>query len=137
MDIEEFYDADNRRRSSEEIEFGRDWSDANGARCEISWIEDTGELYVMSEPVEALVSDGIGDLELPQLPDGLLTVYVLGVVHGRNNVEAVLAGWHDAMKQPGSLTWVRDRLVQAPRTAQSYVIADEAEVVLPSPTSEK
>ena len=30
MDIEEFYDADPRRRESEEIEFGREWSDANG-----------------------------------------------------------------------------------------------------------
>ena len=50
MDIEEFYDADPRRRESEEIEFGREWSDASGMRTELSWVAATGELYAMAEP---------------------------------------------------------------------------------------
>ena len=48
MDIEEFYDGDPRRRSSEETEFGRDWSDGTGVRSELSWVADTGELYVIA-----------------------------------------------------------------------------------------
>jgi hypothetical protein len=32
MDIEEFYQADERRRRSEEVEIGTDWHDADGAR---------------------------------------------------------------------------------------------------------
>ena len=40
MDIEEFYDADPRRRESEETEFGREWSDANGARTVLGTIPD-------------------------------------------------------------------------------------------------
>jgi hypothetical protein len=35
MDIEEFYELDPRRRSSDEIEFGREWSE-NGQRFEVS-----------------------------------------------------------------------------------------------------
>jgi hypothetical protein len=49
MDIEEFYDQDPRRRASDEIEFGREWSE-NDRRFEVSWVADTGEVYVMAEP---------------------------------------------------------------------------------------
>ncbi len=68
MDIEEFYDADPRRRTSEEIEFGRDWSDGSAIRCELAWVVDTGELYAMSEPIEPIASDGVGDLTVQNLP---------------------------------------------------------------------
>ena len=57
MDIEDFYSADERRRKSAELEFGTDWSDQNG-RCEVSWVEDTGEVYVMREPVAAVTGSG-------------------------------------------------------------------------------
>jgi len=46
MNIEEFYEADERRRRSEEIELGSEWLDRDGVRHEVSWIADTGELYV-------------------------------------------------------------------------------------------
>ena len=51
MDIEQFYSADERRRQSAEVEFGNNWFDAKGSRYELSWIEDTGELYAMLELV--------------------------------------------------------------------------------------
>ncbi len=57
MDIEEFYEADERRRRSEEVEIGTEWHDADGARYELSWVADTGELYVMREPTVPM-SDG-------------------------------------------------------------------------------
>ena len=68
MDIEEFYDADPRRRESEEIEFGREWSDASGMRTELSWVAATGELYTMAEPAGSVEMDPFGDTRVDDLP---------------------------------------------------------------------
>ena len=113
MDIEEFYDADPRRRSSEETEFGREWSDANGGRTEITWIADTGELYSMAEPAEPVYMDPVGDTVVPELDSKFLTVEVLGVVPDRAGVDSLLAGWEQEMPKPNSVQWVKDRLAQA------------------------
>jgi hypothetical protein len=111
MDIEEFYDADPRRRESEEIEFGREWSDANGMRTELSWVAATGELYAMAEPAGSVEMDPFGDTRVDDLPTDALTVEILGVVTDRAAVDQLLAGWEGAMdKKPNSLQWVRDRL---------------------------
>jgi hypothetical protein len=112
MDIEQFYDADPRRRESEEIEFGREWSDAKGVRTELSWVADTGELYAMAEPVEAVYMDPVGDTRVGELPTELVTVEILGVVPDRPAVDELLAGWEQAMGGTNSIQWVRDRLVQ-------------------------
>jgi hypothetical protein len=112
MDIEQFYDADPRRRESEEIEFGREWSDAKGQRTELSWVADTGELYAMAEPVEAVYMDPVGDTRVGELPTELVTVEILGVVPERATVDQLLDGWERAMGQPNSVQWVRDRLSQ-------------------------
>jgi len=112
MDIEEFYDADPRRRESEEIEFGREWSDANGLRTELSWVADTGELYAMAEPSEPVFMDPIGDTRVPDLPTELVTVEILGVITDRTTLDGVLDGWARAMGTPNSIQWVRDRLSQ-------------------------
>jgi len=113
MNIEEFYDADPRRRTSDETEFGREWSDATGGRTELSWIADTGELYAMAEPAEPVFMDPVGDTVVPGLDPKYLTVEVLGVIPDRVHVDQLLAGWEDAMAGPNSLQWVRDRLAQA------------------------
>jgi hypothetical protein len=110
MDIEEFYDQDPKRRASEEIEYGTDWTDANGNRAELSWIEDTGELYLMAEPVEPMGSDGIGDLYVQNLPTDALVVEILGTFPSKEALEAKLEGWEAAMPQKGSLDWVRARV---------------------------
>jgi hypothetical protein len=110
MNIEEFYDQDPKRRASEEIEYGTDWSDAKSGRAELSWIADTGELYVMAEPIEPMGSDGIGDLYVQNLPTELLTVEVLGTFATREELEQALDGWEAAMTQPNSLEWVRARI---------------------------
>ena len=111
MDIEEFYDADPRRRESEEIEFGREWSDADGMRTELSWVADTGELYAMAEPAGSVEMDPGGDTRVDDLPVEALTVELLGTVPTRDEIDQLLAGWEDVMEQgPNSIQWVRDRL---------------------------
>jgi hypothetical protein len=98
MDIEEFYDEDPRRRASDEIEFGREWSE-NDRRFEVSWVVDTGELYVMAEPYSRR-----------EISTESVTVEVLGVIEGHDAINAALSGWQEAMAQPNSLAWVRERV---------------------------
>ena len=114
MDIEEFYNANPARRSSEEVGYGRDWSDPDGGRCELLWIQATGELYMMREPTEPILADPFGDTVVQSMPSNLLTVEVLAEVKTRAEVDRALAGWETAMGAPRSLAWVRDRLANAP-----------------------
>jgi hypothetical protein len=101
MDIEEFYDQDPRRRASDEIEFGREWSD-NELRFEVSWVADTGEVYVMAEPYSRR-----------EISTESVTVEVLGVIKARDAIDSALAGWQEAMAEPNSLAWVRERVAGA------------------------
>lgn len=113
MDLEQFYDADPRRRKSEELEFGTDWQEG-GARTEVSWLEATGEIYAMRSPLGGLQSDVIGDMAVTPVNDDQLTVEVLGVVTDRAKIAAVMSGWETAMAAgPDSLAWVRERIAHA------------------------
>lgn len=113
MDLEQFYDADPRRRHSEELEFGTDWQEA-GARTQVSWVEATGELYAMRDPLGHLNSDLFGDMTVSRVAGKELTVEVLGIVAGRDAAEAVMSGWETAMGSgEDSLAWVRDRIAHA------------------------
>jgi len=113
MDIEEFYEADERRRRSEEIELGTEWHDAQGVRYELSWVADTGELYVMREPAGKIAEDPFGDVFAGSLPVDSLTVAVVGFVPGRDGLEEVMAGWQDAMPGADSVSWLAARLHDA------------------------
>jgi hypothetical protein len=73
----------------------------------------------MTEPVEPIIADMFGDEHLQAMPTKLLTVEVLGMVATRVEVEHLLSGWGNAMIEPGSLAWVRDRLVYGPDTTVS------------------
>jgi len=110
MDIEEFYDADPRRRASDEVRFGDEWTDADGGRYEVLWVADTGEVYAMYEPVEPIVSDAVGDVLVQHMPTSAVTVEILGTVPTRDDIDARLAGWEDAMPDQGSIAWVRERV---------------------------
>lgn len=116
MDIEEFYDADPRRRESAEIELGRDWRDENGVRYEVSWVQDTGELYVMREPVPGGWADPFGGIHVTGARgvdedevEGM-TLAVLGTVPTQDELERVMVGWEQAMPQANSVQWLGDRL---------------------------
>jgi len=110
LDIEEFYDADERRRTSDELQFGQDWHDVHGRRYELNWIADTGELYVMQDDPPAVWADPFGDVvSMPVAPDHL-GVRVLAVIADRPEVEGLLDGWEQSMADSDSVSWLTARL---------------------------
>lgn len=131
MDIEQFYEENPQRRTSEEFDFGRDWHDADGTRYELSWIRDTGELYAMREPVEPVIMDPVGDEYVAPMSRKSVTVDVLGTVPTLEGVEHLLAGWPDEMAKPNSLQWVRDRIAQHAERSTGPIGADEQPEQLP------
>ncbi|MDQ3980976.1 MAG: hypothetical protein M3314_15755 [Actinomycetota bacterium] len=114
MDIEQFYDEDERRRTSAELQFGQDWHDAHGRRYELNWIEDTGELYVMQDEMPDMWVDPFGDFLAMPLHTEDLQVRVLATVHDKENVLRLLDGWEQAMGQPDSVSWLVERLRTLP-----------------------
>ncbi len=60
MDIDEFYEADPRRRASAELELGSEWLGKDGVQHELNYVEDTGELYVLREPAPHVREDPFG-----------------------------------------------------------------------------
>jgi hypothetical protein len=111
MDIEEFYSADERRRQSAEVELGTNWFDAKGSRYELSWVQDTGELYVMLELLpEVDTWTPFGDIEIEQMAVDRVIVMVVGHVPTLEQVESILAGWPDQMSKPDGISWVAGRL---------------------------
>jgi len=111
MDIEEFYSADERRRQSAEVEFGTNWFDAKGSRYELSWVQDTGELYVMLELLpEVDTWTPLGDIEIETMAVDRVIVMVVGHVPTLEQVESILAGWPDQMSKPDGVSWVAERL---------------------------
>lgn len=113
MDIEEFYSQDERRRSSTEIELGREWRDANDLRYELSWVEETGELYLMSEPIPALYEDPLGDYRVDKESLDSLQVVVLCSLGSHEHLVEVLRGWEDAMAGPDGISWLKAALEAA------------------------
>jgi hypothetical protein len=98
MDIEQFYDAEPRRRASDEVPFGREWTEGP-MYFEVSWVADTGELYAMAEPFSRR---GVSTESV--------TVEILAVVEARAAIDEAMAGWQDAMSGADSLAWVRARV---------------------------
>jgi hypothetical protein len=96
VDEHEFCDADARRRTSAEVDFGATWRAAGSNDAwKVSWIRDTGELYLCR-------ADGY---------DGSCTdVSVLAVLDRELDVDAVLDGWRDARFDPDGLAWLAARL---------------------------
>lgn len=113
MDIGQFYDADDRRRQSAEIELGTEWHDAHDVRYELNWVEDTGELYVMREPPPRAWEDPFGDVYVQtgeKAPVTGMTVVVIARIASHDDLEQILSGWQAAMETPNSVGWLADRL---------------------------
>jgi hypothetical protein len=113
VDIGQFYDADDRRRQSAEVELGTEWRDGHGVRYELNWIEDTGELYVMMEPPPPAWEGPFGDIHVQtgdKAPITGMTVFLVARVGSHEQLEQVLEGWEDAMAGPDGVRWLADRV---------------------------
>lgn len=111
-DLDRFYELDERRRRSPEVDYGVWWR-WHGCNYRITWVEATGELIaVRLGPTQVRRIGGVSHA------DGLLAlfagepmdVYVLATLADRDTAERVLEGWADACGQPDSLAWVARRL---------------------------
>ena len=83
MDIDEFYEADPRRRASAELELGTEWLDADGVRHELNYVEDTGELYVLREPAPHVTRGPLRRACYVKAPPGYerkMTVHVIASI---------------------------------------------------------
>src|ERR1700739_1704132 len=114
MDIESFYEQNEARRESAEFEFGSEWTDSADNEYELSWVEATGELYLMVEPHEVATEDIFGDFLVSSDPVNDLTVVVIGKVPSLAALEDLLEGWEEAMLEENSLVWM-----PAPQPAQN------------------
>jgi hypothetical protein len=122
VDIGQFYEADERRRQSDEVELGTEWRDAQDVRYELNWIKDTGELYVMLEPPPPAWEDPFGDIYVvtgDRAPITGMTVRVIAHVETHDQLERVLDGWPTAMSGPDGVGWLAKRLKEAGVQAQS------------------
>lgn len=140
MDIEAFYDGDPRRRAGQDRSYGTGWTGTGDEdhTYDLYFNDGSGELYLMAKPhLNPLVGyvgyDIVGVAEHlihprhiqaktggahpahhedPLMED--LTVEVLGTYGGPAEVDQLLAGWQQAVDEPGSLSWLRERLAGAP-----------------------
>lgn len=110
MDIEAFYEANEARRESAEVEFGSRWSDALGNSYELSWVEATGEIYLMIEPDAKITEDAFGDFLVSDERVEDLSVVVVATIATLSEVTAHLEGWQDAEETENSLTWLASKL---------------------------
>jgi hypothetical protein len=119
VNIHGFYEADERRRTSEEVEYGDGWTDHADAHAtyRIHWVADTGEIYAVREPHPGgILARYLDEIDVDQADVEALSVEILGVAD-RSTVEAALAGWPEAMAGRDGLAWARDRLRSARRPA--------------------
>jgi hypothetical protein len=113
MDIEAFYEQNEARRESAEFEFGSEWTDASDNEYELSWVEATGELYLMVEPEADVNEDMFGDFLVVDEAVNDLTVVLIGKVPSLAALEDQLQGWEEAMLEENSLAWLYERFPQA------------------------
>jgi hypothetical protein len=75
----------------------------------LSWVEATGELYIMIEPDATITEDAFGDWYPSSEPVSELTVVVIGQVASHDHLESLLDGWDEAIAQVNSLAWLYQR----------------------------
>jgi len=101
-----FYNADERRLRSRELDVGLWWrEEADGPLHRAAWVSDTGELYLV---------------RLGPVDDGGGLVEVLARVGDRALLDGVLEGWRERCGEPQSLEWLRKRAaLRSPASAGS------------------
>jgi hypothetical protein len=90
-----FYNADERRVRSRELDVGLWWrEELDGPLHRAAWVSDTGELYLV---------------RLGPACEGGGVVEVLAQLDDRALLERMLAGWRERCGEPRSLEWLRAR----------------------------
>jgi hypothetical protein len=118
--LDVYYESDERRRRSREIDFGVWWK-LGAETFRVTWVEATGELIavrlgpgrggrglikiVTHEAGPALLL-GQGAVNLGGEP---MEVYELAVIPDEDEVEGLLAGWAEVCDEPNSLAWIVGR----------------------------
>ena len=117
MDIDEFYEADPRRRASAELELGSEWLGKDGVQHELNYVEDTGELYVLREPQPHVREDPFGGIHVTDPPgyENKITVHVIANIGSIDELHRILEGWPEAMREEGNqgTHWLGQRLMAA------------------------
>ncbi len=91
-----FYNADERRLRSRELDVGLWWREhVDGPLHRAAWVSDTGELYLV---------------RLGPTDDGGGLVEVLAQVEDRALLDGLLDGWRERCGEPRSLQWLRERV---------------------------
>lgn len=105
--IAAFYDEDERRRTSTEKRLGMDWWDGDGSRYELSWIHDTGELYLLCESTVQVIK--VPAKYIPATTPAPLAM-VIATITDEAEVDRILGGWREAMNAQAGIGWVLDRV---------------------------
>lgn len=96
MNIQEFYEEDERRRSSVELTFGLDWTlqGDETIRYGLHWMEGTGEVYVLRRPEFPVdVSPTHGSCGFPiRAANDAYEVYILGTADSRKTLTDAIEG---------------------------------------------
>lgn len=115
-DIDAFYAADERRRFSGEHDYGVWWFDEHGAAWRGSWVNDTGEFYIVRLGPPRVQDVGIDEpgpfiAQMVSVPSARQAgpVVVLGIEPYHAALESRLAGWGDECGKQDSLAWLRSR----------------------------
>src|SRR5439155_2441429 len=85
MTLEQFY-ADTTRAHSEERDYGKDWSDDERGRCQVSWVRDTGELVIVvaratSSTMPGGSGAGDGNPIIDMIAGGVIDIVIDGILH--------------------------------------------------------
>ena len=112
MNIKQFYDQDERRRQSDEVEFGRSWrlSDEKG-EWNVFWVRDTGELVVMLRTGSLSWAGGgiLGELMGAAMEKEVSTrddVSVLLLEEDEAELRRRLSGWEEHHASPNGFEWL-------------------------------
>ena len=104
---------------------GTEWRDVHDTRYELNWIEDTGELYIMREPVPHIRQGPFGGqhYSITDEQEHKMTVHVVAHIDDLASVHKILEGWPEAMAGDGGAEWLAERL----RTAGVLIVPEPLE----------